>query len=346
MSGDVALEHDSEGMLPATLALPDHIELALTSELPDLELREPRAVVVFGMGGSGVAGSVLEALARPVSGVPVVALGAGEGCPAFVGPGSLAVAVSFSGETEETLEAAERALSSGATVVALTRGGTLARLVVAGGGSVLEVRGEIPEPRAGIGAMTAPLLLLSERFGLVPGARAALENAVGQLRVRAASFANAGGVAGELARRIGRTIPLAHGAAGLGAVAARRFKTQVNENAKAPAFSAAQPEVCHNEVCGFGQAGDVTRQLLTVVEFRIGSGPLDRRFDLVAELIEEAVADVVTLEGEGEGELARFFDLVLTGDVASLHLAAGEGVDPGPVPVIDELKRRLAARAG
>ena len=70
----------------------------------------------------------------------------------------------------------------------------------------------------------------------------------------------------EIAQQLDRTIPLVQGASGIGAVAARRWKTQVNENAKAPAFFAAQPEWCHNEICGFGQNGDVTRQVTTIVD--------------------------------------------------------------------------------
>jgi glucose/mannose-6-phosphate isomerase len=134
-----------------------------------------------------------------------------------------------------------------------------------------------------------------------------------------------------------------HGSAGLAAVAARRWKTQVNENSKAPAYFGVQPEVCHNEVCGFGQNGDVTRQLLTLVNLRSGleDARLSRRFDLFAELTSEALAGVVDVEAAGEGELARFFDLVMIGDFVSLHLAGREGVDPGPVPTLDELKLRL-----
>jgi glucose/mannose-6-phosphate isomerase len=119
----------------------------------------------------------------------------------------------------------------------------------------------------------------------------------------------------------------------------------MNENSKSPAFFGLQPEVCHNEVCGFGQHGDVTRQILTLVNLRTGleDAALARRFAVFAEMADEALAAVVEVEGSGEGELARFFDLVMVGDFVSLHLAAREGIDPGPVPALVEIKRRLAA---
>src|SRR5690606_2311649 len=142
----------------------------------------------------------------------------------------------------------------------------------------------------------------------------------------------------------GRTVPLVVGAGPVGAVAAQRWKTQVNENAKAPAFTAAIPEMCHNEICGWGQHGDVTRQLFTLVELRHDEEhPQEsRRFDLVRELMAEVVHDVIEVRAVGDGPLAQLFDLVMIGDAVSLHLAAQTGVDPGPVPVLDDLKRALA----
>ena len=118
----------------------------------------------------------------------------------------------------------------------------------------------------------------------------------------------------------------------------------MQENAKTPAFASLQPELCHNEVAGWGQDGDVTRQVLTLVTLRHdGEHPeIARRFELVAEIMEEVVGDVVVVRTEATDDIARFFDLALFGDLVSLHLAGREGVDPGPVPVLGEIKQRLA----
>jgi glucose/mannose-6-phosphate isomerase len=127
-------------------------------------------------------------------------------------------------------------------------------------------------------------------------------------------------------------------------VAALRWKCQVNENPKSPAFSAAYPELCHNELTGWGQMGDVTRQLITVVDLRhdFEHPQVVRRFALVDEVMDEVVAGVVEVRAAGAGALAQLFDLVLIGDVAALWLAAREGVDPGPIPVLEDLKVALA----
>src|SRR5258707_13401516 len=109
-------------------------------------------------------------------------------------------------------------------------------------------------------------------MGLAPGAQAMLTRAQAQLARRrdqgGPEVEGAANPARELARQIGRTIPLIYGGGALGAVAAYRWKCDVNENAKAPAFWNTYPELDHNEICGWGQHGDVTRQLMSVIELR------------------------------------------------------------------------------
>jgi glucose/mannose-6-phosphate isomerase len=337
---------DSEHMLEATAALPEQLEqsAALASAVGPLPSAEGlKAIAVLGVGGSGVAGEVLKAIGETRLGVPVVLVG-DYALPAFVDRDTLVFAVSFSGGTEETLEAAETAVERGARLLAVTSGGKLAELADASGATVFPVPDGIPQPRAAMAAITAPLLVACERLGLLDGMQDAIASAVRQVGARRDSLVGGGGVAEEIARRIGRTIPLVQGATGIGAVAARRWKTQVNENSKAPAFFAPQPEWCHNEVCGYGQNGDVTRQVTTIVSLRhdFEHPRVRARFAMVDELVGEAVAAVVEVAAEGEGPLAQLFDLVMVGDFVSLHLAASEGIDPGPVPVLVEVKRRLA----
>ncbi len=136
-----------------------------------------------------------------------------------------------------------------------------------------------------------------------------------------------------------------HGAGALGATAGARWRTQVNENAKCPAFNSVQPELCHNEICGWGQHGDATRQLLTLINLRHDHEhpQLSQRFELVADMMREVVAGIEEVRAEGEGELAQLLDLILIGDFTSLHLAAQEGIDPGPIPALDEIKSALAS---
>ncbi len=264
--------------------------------------------------------------------------------PDYVGTRSLVVAVSFSGDTEETVEAATAAYEAGAALVVVSGGGELVRLSGEWDVPLVPVPVAIPEARTALGAMAIPPLVVLERIGLFPGAQQWIDQAVTQLQRRRDQLGRPGNVAETVARRIGRTIPLVHSSQDLGAAAALRWKSQINLNAKSPAFWNVHPELCHNEVAGWGQNGDATRQLVTLVNLRHDAEhpQVSRRIDLATEVLREVMADVIEVRAAGEGDLAQLLDLSLVGDVVSLLLAGHEGVDPGPVPTVDDIKAALA----
>src|SRR5207248_4961840 len=136
----------------------------------------------------------------------------------------------------ETVEAASAAAVEGAHLVVITQGGELGRLAASWGVPHVSVPEEIPVPRAGLGATAIPPLIVLEEIGLFPGAQQWIDFAVEQLRERRDELTADSSMAKILAKRIGRTIPLIHGGGDIGAVAAARWKTQVNEHANAPAF--------------------------------------------------------------------------------------------------------------
>jgi glucose/mannose-6-phosphate isomerase len=342
VGGDVL---DSLDMFGLAAGFPEQVAEAATSAarvegLPGAD--EVANVLVLGMGGSGIGGDVLAAVGGPFVPVPIV-VSKGYAPPSFVGPGTLCFAVSFSGNTEETIEAAQAAASAGARMVVVTAGGALGELAPEWQAPQVPLPADIAMPRAALGAVSVPLIVLLEKVGLFPGASGWVDAAVAQLAARRDALV-AGDAAARIARTIDRTMPLVFGAGPIGGVAAARWKAQVNENAKAPAFAGTLPEVCHNEITGWGQLGDMTRQVFTLVELRHDEEhPQElRRFELVRDLMAEVVHEVVEVRAEGEGPLAQLFDLTLVGDYVSLHMAAQDGVDPGPVPVLDDLKRALA----
>jgi glucose/mannose-6-phosphate isomerase len=348
-AGAVAL--DTIGLGEALAGLPEQLATAheLAGEVPASALPDPGAfdrIVTLGMGGSGIAGNVLQAVGTATLPLPVTVLKHYR-TPAFVGPSTLAFALSYSGETEETLEMARGALAAGATLVAISNGGSLAELAAESGSLHVPCPPGIVMPRAALGALVAPLFVVLFRMGMLPEAHAGLVRAQEQLARRRDQCRPAvegeRNPARELARRIGRTIPIVYGSGGLGGVAALRWKQSVNENAKAPAFWNEYPELDHNEICGWGQHGDVTRQVFTLVELRHGleHQRLGHRAVATRELIEEALVQVLTVEAEGEGRLAQLLDLVHVGDWTSYYLALENDVDPGPIDAIAQLKRAI-----
>ncbi len=339
---------DTLGVWDATAGLPEQLEDALSSTASTFDptrlafVNAPSAVVVLGMGTAGLAGDVVAAYAAPHAPIPVW-VGRTYDVPTFVGPETLVFAVSFSGETEETMVAATAALERGARLVVVAGDGALARWARDLGLQRFSVPDGLPASRTALGALTVPMLVTLAQLGIVPDPAPSLATALTALRRRRDALMAARGPAEEVARLIGRTIPLVYGSSGLAAVAARRWKTQVNENAKTPAFFAVQPDLSHNEVAGWGQNGDVTRQVLSLITLRhAGEHPqVARRFELVVEATDEVMANVIEVWAEGDDDLARFFDLALFGDFVSLHLAGREGTDPGPAPALSDVEAAL-----
>lgn len=338
---------DTLGVWEATVGLPEQLRAAAaTAEavLQDAVLPRPgdiRSVVVFGMGNGATAAEAVAAYGAGRSSVPIC-VGNGYESPAFVGPHTLAFAISASGGTEETIAAASAARARGAHLVVVSGAGALAEMAAASDLPLFGVPAG-PAPRTAFGALTVPVLSTLSRVGILPDATAELEGVGTSLSRRRDALVGPGGPAEEVARLIGRTIPLVYGSEGLTAVAARRWKTQINENAKTPAFFAVQPELSHNEVAGWGQHGDVTRQVLSLVTLRhAGEHPqVARRFALVVDATDEVMAQVIPVWAEGADDLGRFFDLALFGDLVSLHMAGREGTDPGPVPALSNVESAL-----
>jgi glucose/mannose-6-phosphate isomerase len=341
---------DSLGMLALAAALPQQAAVArrladevdLTSVMPVAGRPPIRHVVAVGVGGSGIGGDIVAAIAQPQSKIPIVVV-KDHDLPAFVNEESLVLATSFSGATAETLDAVRAARHAGARIVAVTAGGPLAALAREWGVPCAALDATIAMPRAAIAAVSVTPLVLLARLGLLPGIDRELDATIAQLHRRVTRLQDTRSPARDLARRLGRTIPLIYGAGAIGATAAYRWKCQLNENAKEPAFCSSLPESNHNELAGWGQHGDMTRQVLTAVHLRHDFEPprVARSFAFVDETQQEVVSAVHEVRAEGEGRMAQLFDLVAFGDFVSLEVAAQEGLDPGPIPVLGELKERL-----
>lgn len=294
-------------------------------------------VLVLGAGSAGQAGDVLQAMGDLFLPVPVT-VAKGYDAPSFVGPDTLVIALSYSGESEETLQSVEEAVQSGGRLLATTAAGsTLAEQARAENAALALVPDDAPAGRFALGSMVVPSLVALERMGIFPGAHGWIAAAVEQLDRRAGQLVSDRSPAVDLARRIGRTLPVVYGAGAVGRVAATRWKTQVNENAKAPAFANVLSEVCRSEVAGWGQHGDLTRQVFQLVFLRHDEEHPRQaeRIATLCRLLDEVVGDIHQFEAEGDGALAQLLDLVLVGDMVSLELAAQEGIDPGPVPAVE-----------
>jgi glucose/mannose-6-phosphate isomerase len=307
----------------------------------------PTGLVVCGMGGSAI-GADLVLAALPGLRVPAAVV-RGYGLPAWVSSQTLVVAVSYSGDTEETLTCAEGALERGCTPVCIASGGALAGLAEERGLPLLAVPAG-GQPRASLGYLAMPLLATLEAAGLCADFSADIDETAALLRAgnealgpQASKATNA---ARRLAGRLHQKQVVVYGA-GLTVPAARRWKGQVNENAKAPAFWNELPELDHNELMGWTSLPHVAAATLAVfLDDAHGDARLLRRARLTAAELEARGVAVERVETRGASRLARLFSLVQFGDYTSVYLALLYGVDPTPVAAIEEFKAKLAGGAG
>jgi len=326
-------------MLERILELPD--QLRWGAELSVAGVPSRPATVVLGMGGSGMAGAA-GALEASRAGA-LVSPWRTYGLPPWAGPGqALVVAVSYSGNTEETLSGVEEALELGLPVVAVTSGGELAQVTEAAGHPVVRVPGGL-QPRAAIGYLTGGVAAVLHAAGRVPPAATALTEAA---TVVEELLGGGGGVAVELAADLAEAaagrIPVVYGGVPVGSLAAYRWKTQVNENAKAPAWSAEVPESNHNELEGWEEPGEPAAATgVVVLRDRLDHPRIARRLELMTEIVGSSTALLGTVVSTGESALARFFSLAVVGDLFSVELARRRGVEATPVALLEDFKKRM-----
>jgi glucose/mannose-6-phosphate isomerase len=337
---------DTLGAWEEATALPEQLARALDLSqswaVDSSAAYASRSVVAIGLGVAASACDAVAALTAPSLAVPLT-VRHDANLPDFVDGYTLVLAFSSTPGCAETDAAVHAALALGAHVLAIGPEGdddAPDGVVPQSGGQALRrsaVSGAT-SGRATLAGLVVPALVALGRIGLSRDWEPDLQAASAALAPRRDGLTAPGGLPEELARRIGRTFPLVYGSSGIGAVAARWWKDEVNRNAKSPAFAAELPNLAYGELAGWGQSGDVTRQMLTLVQLRHG-GESQRTADLFAAVTaatDEVMADVIEVEAAGEDDLTRFFDLALVGQLVSLHLAAQEGVDPGPTPAIDE----------
>jgi glucose/mannose-6-phosphate isomerase len=301
-------------------------------------------VLVMGLGGSGIGGDLLRSVLFDAARVPVVVV-KDYVLPAWVGPRTLAFACSYSGNTEETLSAYASALRARARCVVVASGGELARRAEGDGVPVIQIPSGWP-PRAALGYLFAPMLAVLEQWEIVTGHAAGIEEAAVLLGALGATWGPGQPQSDNPAKRLARSllgrVPVIYAASRFSEAVAVRWKCQLNENSKVYAIWNTFPELNHNETVGWALSGQPDG-LFEVVVLRDASDPprLAQRVEITREIALGGAAGFHEVHGEGTGVLARMMSLILFGDLVSVYLAYLNDVDPYPVVVIDELKRRL-----
>jgi glucose/mannose-6-phosphate isomerase len=341
---------DTADMLERIASLPGQLgdawRLTRNLQLPEA-YRAASAVLVLGMGGSAIGADLVRGIFDTRLRLPLLTV-RGYDCPAFAGPSTLVVAASFSGGTEETLGALEQALRRGCPAAAITTGGPLLAAAARASLPFLRFPGG-GQPRAAVGWGTLLLAGLLERAGVldldgteVASGAAAAEAVHGSCGPDVPTDANP---AKQLAWSLLDRLPVVE-AGGWLAPVARRWKTQLNENAKTSASWEELPEATHNAVVGYAQPESLHERMFVVFLSSPDEHPgVALRARLSGELLDAHGIPHQHVRSSGSGPLAQAFSSIMFGDLVSAYLAILYGVDPTPVEVIGRLKTRLAEAA-
>lgn len=339
---------DPGNMLKTIRDLPEQVReawaVAQDAPLPDA-YKEIDHIAVGGMGGSAIGGDLLKGLMERRGTVPLEVV-RGYELPAYLeGERMLFVASSKSGNTEETRSLLDQALERGMRVVAVTTGGKIAEQAR---------ERELPlwtfdydaTPRASIGYSLTLLVGLASRLGVLSGVEDAVDETVEALRGLQSKLLpqveTEDNPAKDLARKLEGKLPFFFGSGFLTAVA-RRWKTQMNENAKQWASWDVLPELNHNTVVGFGLPESVVPQLVVVfLRSNLDHPRVKVRWEVTKDLLTKNNVLAYEIYGRGESPLTQLLTLIHFGDFVSYYVTALNGVDPTPVENIDYLKERLA----
>ncbi|MBD3354704.1 bifunctional phosphoglucose/phosphomannose isomerase [Candidatus Woesearchaeota archaeon] len=282
-------------------------------------------ICVCGMGGSGIGGELLKPLVQ-YKNIKIIPHH-DYGLPKEADKNSLVIVVSYSGNTEETLSAHSDARKKKANIIAITSGGLLGEREK---DAVTVPKGL--QPREAIGYLFLTMVAILSKNKIIPNQSSAINEAIRILHPKETKKK-----AFMLAKKMEKKIPVFYAPGELEAVA-YRMKTQINENAKQPAFHHVFPEMNHNEINGFKKQG---KRLVTVfIQDKKGLNDIKKRMKVTKNLIKENT-NVVSINVRGKSLLAKMLTTIYLGDLASYYLALMNKVDPTPVPVVEELKKKL-----
>ncbi|RLF54209.1 MAG: bifunctional phosphoglucose/phosphomannose isomerase [Thermoplasmata archaeon] len=336
---------DRAGMLNLISRFPEDIERALElTENIEIEETEIDNIIISGMGGSAISGDIIQAWLRERSIYPIY-VNRDYDLPGWAGRKTLAIFLSYSGNTEETISSFNFAIKRGCRCISISSGGRLEEESRKRGIPHIKIPSGY-QPRAAIAYLLFPCIRIFEELRIVEAGSEIRECVEVSREVREENGMNVElekNPAKRIAKEIKDTLPNIYGWRHLVPVA-RRWRTQINENSKMIARFDEVPECNHNDVVGWTQRNEISSlsSCILLRDRRYETRRIRERFDYMKEIFEGAGARIVEVDSRGRSILARIVSTLYIGDFVSCYLALLRHIDPTPVEVIARLKERLS----
>ncbi len=316
-----------------TKHLSESISISENTELKGCD-KNISNVLICGLGGSGIGGTVLAQIVSQESKVPIL-VNKDYKIPAFVNESTLVIACSYSGNTEESLEMLEQADAKNAEIACVTSGGKLQEIAQKKGYNLIIIPGGNP-PRAAFGLAFPTLFTLLNHYGIIGDYSNQFNDAINSINQAESSIINE---AKSVTEKLYKKIPVIYSDANYEGVAIR-FRQQINENGKMLCWHHVIPEMNHNEIVGWRSKDEN----LAVVIFRNDDDyyRTQKRIEVNKTVFEKYTSTIIEIYSKGNSQLARALYLIHIGDWISYFLAEKNGVDVVEVDVITNLKNELA----
>lgn len=342
--------NDSGGILKLIMGFSGQLEEAfrIGREFPVKSdwARGVKQIVFTGMGGSAIGADVIGGLTQKEILCPL-AVNRSYALPQFVGPETLLMVSSYSGNTEETISAYRDGKEKKAVTVAVSSGGEVEKMAKSFGDPHIKIPGGLP-PRMALGFLVIPILVFFDKLGWIRFRAGDFEETLAVVRgiqKKMNPSVLSGNEAKEVATFLYEKYPLFYSASDHFQAVALRWRGQVEENSKFLATHHVLPEMNHNEIMGWENPAELLKRFAPVFLRDAEEHPrVQLRMKITQELIEKRGVSIRQVFSEGKSLLARIFSLIYKADYVSFYLAALYGTDPIEIKSIDYLKKQLAGR--
>jgi glucose/mannose-6-phosphate isomerase len=338
---------DPDGMFQCVLDFPKQAEEAFKigkSAIVPIKPRGVTSIVITGLGGSAIGGDLLRAYLADEIQVPIT-VNRHYTLPEFVGPNTLVIVSSYSGNTEETISAQKEATKRKARILCISTGGTVTDFALKHKQPCIKIPGGL-QPRAALGYSFFPLLVALAKSGFINSKDRDIKETLTLLKVKALEYGNPDSNSNlplELAGKLKGRLPIIYSSSHQLDAVNLRWRGQIEENAKQLAYGNLLPEMNHNELVGWNMLKELLEK--TYVVFLRDKGEHARvsvREEITKKIVAQYASGVGEVRSEGTSLLARMFSLIQFGDWLSFYLAILNNQDPTPVKAIDHLKSELA----
>lgn len=337
-------EIDKGNMFKVISEFPEMLQAAkkLASSINLGKIKNIKQIIVAGMGGSAIGGDIAWSVLSEKINIPITVI-RGYSLPKYVGKDTLLIAVSYSGNTEETLSIVKEAENRRLSIISITSGGRLKEVSEAKGYPLIIIPTGI-QPRAALPYLLVPMLIILEKLGFAQGISLEIAESVTVLKGLRAECTKEekSNQVKQLAHKLQGKVPVIFAVTGTTDAVGLRWKTQLNENSKVSALYNAFPELNHNEIVSMSMLEKGKHNFSMIVLRDEGDNErVKKRIEITKSLLGGQVGGVTEVWSKGKSKLARLLSLVYYGDFLSVYLAILGGIDPTPVKVIERLKKEL-----